>query len=463
VSRLFVVKNAVFAYYKSMSQPHLYLIGIGGVGMVWIADYALSQGWQVSGTDLTDSPQIQRLQQAGAHIHLGADPAQIPSDITEVIITAAITESSPHYPELQEIHRRNILVQKRAQWIGALTKQKYTIAVCGSHGKTSTTAMIGWILDQAGMDPTVFVGSNMPVWQDTTRIGHREYLVLEADEFDRSFHQFYPQVAVVLNIDQDHTDYFTGGLPEIAQAFRRFLRNLPSGVHAQPHGKGLVVAYGRDKRIRVAAKGFQYRFRWYDEAHLWPGIHLPQPGNMYMLNATAAARVAHELGVSQEVITKALNTFPGVGRRFESLGTWHHAELYDDYAHHPTEIAATLQAIRERWPVGTKKVTVVFQPHQKARTQALLKEFGRCFDMHAPDTLILAPIYQVAGREEDIPVSNHSIAEIIQQKPVSFDVVVAEAETLPHLVEQAAQESDVLIIMGAGSIRSMTDSWRKHE
>jgi len=444
-----------------MQKPHLYLIGIGGVGMVWIADYALRMGWHVSGTDLTASAATTRLSEAGAAIHIGADVTQIPTDISEVVITAAVTATSPHYPELQEIEQRGLPVLKRAQWIGKLTRGKYTIAVAGSHGKTTTTAMIGWILDQAGLDPTVFVGSTLAPWNHETKIGQGKYLVIEADEFDRSFHNFYPQIAVLLNIEQDHTDYYTGGLPEIEKSFRRFLRNLPSGVHASPYGPGIVVGYGKDGRVRKVSRGFKYKFRWYDERNLWPGVHPPQPGLAYQLNATAAARVAHELGVAQEVIVKALNSFPGTARRFEYLGTWEGAEFYDDYAHHPTEIAATLQALRDRWPHGSKKIAVIFQPHQKARTQALLKEFGRCFDKNAPDSLILAPIYQVAGREDGITVSHHDVASAIATKPVSFPVIIAEDDTLEHLAREVARNHDIVMIMGAGSIRALADRWRQ--
>lgn len=435
------------------TRKHLYLIGIGGVGMVWIADYALNQGWKVSGSDVTESAELDRLRKAGARIHVGVDPAAIPAEVTEAVMTAAATPRSPSYPEYQALVARGVPIQKRAQWIGKLTRRYRTIGVCGAHGKTTTTAMIGWILDKAGLDPTVFVGGTVAAWQGT-RIGAGPFLVLESDEFDRSFHHFYPEIAVVLNIDLDHTDYYTGGLPEIEHAYRRFLRNLPAG-------KGMVVGYGRDARVRKVAKGFKYRYRWYDETKLWPGVRPPQPGMHVLLNATAAARVAHELGVSQKVITQALATFPGAGRRFEYLGTWNKAELYDDYAHHPQEVAATLAGLHERFP--DKKVTLVFQPHQKARTQALLKEFGRAFDRHPPDRLILAPIYHVAGREEGIQVESGAIArEIAAKPPQGMEVTVArDTAELEQLVRAASEQPGILMVMGAGDIRAMTDVWRR--
>jgi UDP-N-acetylmuramate--alanine ligase len=428
---------------------HLYLIGIGGVGMLWIADYALQQGWQVSGSDVSDTAEIQRLRAAGAAIHVGVDVQAIPADITEVIITAAITPTSPSYPEYQLFEERGLPITKRAQWIGKLTKQYTTISVCGAHGKTTTTAMIGWILEYAGLDPTVFVGGSLAPWRGT-RIGSSKYLVLESDEFDRSFHNFYPQTAVVLNIDLDHTDYYTKGLPEIEQAFRRFFRNLPTHT-------GIVVGYGRDGKVRKALKGFKYKFRWYDEEHLWPGITLPQPGMHNLLNATAAARVAHELGVSHEDIKKALATFPGAGRRFEYLGSWNNAELYDDYAHHPKEIQATLSGLREKFP--NEHITLVFQPHQKARTLALLTEFGKAFNAHHPDVLILAPIYHVAGREEGIEIESAALAEKIRCPGMEVKVPVNNDE-LQAMVKVASNDKGILMVMGAGNIRVLTESWR---
>lgn len=431
-------------------KRHLYLIGVGGVGMLWIADYALKQGWKVSGSDIAESAEVKRLQAAGANIHIGSDPKQIPDDVTEVVATSAATPVSPSYPEYEELQKRGLKILKRAQWIGKLTKTHYTISVAGAHGKTTTTAMVGWILDKAGLDPTVFVGGTIAPWGGT-RIGKGKYLVLESDEFDRSFHQFYPQIAVILNIDLDHTDYYTKGMPEIEQSFRRFLRNLP--IHA-----GIVVGYGRDGKVRKAVRGFKYKTRWYDESSLWPGVKVPQPGLHNLLNATAAARVAHELGVSQKVIQDALKTFPGAGRRFEYLGNWNSVELYDDYAHHPREIQATLNGVREKFPDA--HVTLVFQPHQKARTQALLKEFSEAFTHHHPDELILAPIYHVAGREEGIEIESGAIAERMKQVKGMTVMVPASNDELKRLVVEATQKPGILMVMGAGNIRAMVDAWR---
>lgn len=431
-------------------QRHLYLIGIGGVGMLWIADFALKQGWKVSGSDVAETAEVKRLQQAGANIHIGVDPSAIPADVTEAIMTAAATPNSPSYPEFEELTKRGVPIVKRAQWIGKLTKQYFTISVAGAHGKTTTTAMIGWILEKAGLDPTVFVGGSLAPWQGT-RIGQGKYLVLESDEFDRSFHNFYPQIAVLLNIDLDHTDYYTKGLPEIEQSFRRFLRNLP--MHT-----GIVVGYGRDGKVRKAVRGFKYKTRWYDEEHLWPGIRVPQPGLHNLLNATAAARVAHELGIPQQVIKEALATFPGAGRRFEYLGKWNQVELYDDYAHHPKEIRATLAGVREKFP--REHVTLVFQPHQKARTQALLAEFATAFDDNYPDELILAPIYHVAGREEGIDITSQAIADKMKPHREGRVTVAATNAELEHLVRAASEKPGVLMVMGAGNIRALVDTWR---
>ena len=439
-----------------MNKKHLYIIGIGGVGTVWIADWALENGWKVSGSDLAESAETKRLAGIGANIHYGTNVSLIPDDVTEAVITSAITTSAPSYPEYEELLKRKIPIVKRAQWIGKLTKTHYTIAVAGVHGKTTTTAMIGWILDKAGLDPTVFVGGTVREW-GKTKIGKSKYMVIEADEYDRSFHNFYPQMAVLLNLDADHLDYYKEGITEIEQSFKRFLRNLPS----LPQPKGLVVAHN-EPRLRKITRGFQYKFRWYDEKKFYPGVKLLIPGKHNMLNATAAAKIAHELGVSHKIIKEALATFPGVGRRFEYVGKWSNGCLfYDDYAHHPNELAATLQGVSEKFT--GKKVTVVFQPHQKARTLALLKEFGRCFDANPPHRLILAPIYQVAGREADLEVTSGDIElEIRKKLPSDLDLSTAQnGEELEKLVRVAAEDSDVLMSVGAGSIRNQMEKWMK--
>jgi UDP-N-acetylmuramate--alanine ligase len=435
-------------------MKHIYLLGIGGAGMLWIADWALANGWQVSGSDQGGATAAtKRLEDAGAVIHYGCDPSQIPLDVTEAVMTSAVTPSSPSYPELEELQKRGIPVVKRAVWIGKLSRTMRTIAISGTHGKTTTTAMVGWILEKAGLDPTVFVGGSVAAWGGRTRIGKSPFLVLEADEFDRSFHNFYPEISVVLNLETDHLDYYTRGLPEIEQSFHRFLRNMTPG-------KGILVAYGRSKSIRIAAKGFKYRMRWYDENHLWPGLQLQVPGNHNLLNATAAARVAHELGVSQGIIKEAMASFPGTGRRFEQVGTWDQAQWYDDYAHHPSEITATLQGAMDRFK--GQNVTVVFQPHQKARTELLLKDFGRAFDKFPPTRLILAPIFEVAGREEENSISSADIARVIAQKPVAgLEVSVAATnEELQKLLCEAVSRPGILVTMGAGNIRSLAEAWR---
>ena len=432
---------------------HWYFIGIGGVGTVWLADWALSKGIKVSGSDSQETAVTLGLLARGAVIHYGAQPGLLPADITLVIINSAITESSPSYPELEEARRRALPIKKRAEVVGDITRQMKTIAVAGSHGKSTTTAMLGWILSEAGFDPTVFVGGGIAAWGNQTKIGKSDCLVLEADEFDRSFHHFQAQIAIILNIDADHLDYYKGGIKEIEHSFRRFLRNLPVS-------KGIVIGYARNASIRKVGRGFNYHFRWYDEQHLWPGLKLLVPGTHNLLNATAAARAAHELGVSHKTIKNALATFPGVGRRFEAVGTWGNLEVFDDYAHHPQEIQATLQAARERWP--KEKLIVVFQAHQKARTLSLLKEFGRAFDQYSPDQLIVAPIYQVAGREENGEISNQDIVnEIFKKQPAGMTVLCPLTNVaLEQQVESLKNQDAKLLIMGAGDIRIRLDTWR---
>lgn len=448
------------------NQKHLYIIGIGGVGTVWIADWALERGWKVSGSDISESASTKRLSESGANIHYGTNPELIPEDITEAVITSAITESSPSYPEYLELKKRKlpngraIPINKRAKWIGKITRQSFTIGISGTHGKTTTTAMVGWILDRAGLDPTVFVGGTLKDWGAKTKIGKSNILVIEADEYDRSFHNFKCQMVAILNIDTDHLDYYKGGLPEIEHSFKRFLRNLPSrpeqiikpeGIKNYKNQKGIVVGLNSPS-VRKICKSFAYKFRFYDQKNIWAGLQLRVPGYFNLLNATAAAKICHEIGVSKKIINEALAEFPGVNKRFEYVGKWNKVEVYDDYAHHPSEIAATLSAIRERFP--KEHVTLIFQAHQKARVQALLKEFGRCFDQNSPDTLILAPIYQVAGREvADINISNQDMAREVGPKAISPEDNIE----LEKIVIEESKKPGILVTMGAGNIRQLVE------
>ncbi|MFH1145634.1 MAG: Mur ligase domain-containing protein [bacterium] len=427
-------------------KQHLYLVGIGRVGMQWLAYWALKQGYRVSGSDLAPSLVTDRLSAKGAVIHYGVHPEQIPSDITEAIINSAITPSSPSYPELLELQRRNIPVVKRAEWTGRITKEKFTIAVCGTHGKTTTTAMIGWMMEKAGLDPTVFVGGTMKEWNHETRIGGSKYLVIEADEYDRSFHQFFPKIVVVLNIDLDHTDYYVNGLNEIKESFRKFLDNLPPD--------GLVVAYNGDVNIHDVVNS--HHVKWYESSD----IELMVPGKHNRLNAQAAMLVGEALGIERKVIEEALRSFPGVGRRFEFMGKFGSLDWYDDYGHHPTEIKATLQATREKF--GNDRLVVVFQPHQRARLNALLKEFGRCFDDNHPSELVIAPLYHVAGREQDIPITHEDLGrEIEKGKPVDMKLHVPnDNEEMRNMLVELSKKGGKLLTIGAGSIRGLVEGWK---
>ncbi len=434
--------------FPSSPNPHLYLLGIGGVGMVWLADYALAQGWKVSGVDTGGTTvTTKRLEDAGATIHYTCSPELIPADVTESVMSSAITPTSALYGEYQALVGRGIVPVKRAVATGALTRRYRTIAVAGTHGKTTTTAMIGWIFTVAGLDPTVFVGGSIKAWNGATKIGKSRLLILEADEFDRSFHQFRAEAAVLLNLEADHLECYPGGVPEIEHSFKRFLRNLP-------HRKGLVVAYGKSPSLRRVVKGFSYKLRWYSADTLWVGLPKNLAGNHVRLNATAAARVAHEYGISNAIIKKALATFPGVDRRMEEMGELGACRWIDDYAHHPTEVAATLQVLAER-ASGERKV-VVFQPHQLTRTKLLLEQFSRCFDSNPPDELILAPIFTVPGREQGIEVSSGDIAAGIARKaPKGMRVSVAESDTqLLQMIEVATIQPGILLSMSAGDLRS---------
>jgi UDP-N-acetylmuramate--alanine ligase len=428
-------------------SEHYYFVGIGGVGMQWLADYALYCGAQVSGSDLVESSALTRLRNKGANIHSGENVQAIPHGVTVGVINSAITPSSPSYAEVVALRKRGIPVVKRAEVVGEMTRRMTTICIAGTHGKTSTTALLGWILDQAGLDPTIFTGGSIAGY-DGTRIG-KGPLVLEADEYDRSFHRFSYDMAAILNIEADHQDCYAQGLPEIEQSFHRFLRN-------KKHTPAVVLGYGKSASIRKVVRGFDLKLRWYDENSLWPGLRLGKPGLHMRLNATVAAKIAHELGVSTTVIKKAIASFPGVARRYEQLGKHYRAMVIDDYAHHPTEITATLAGHREVY--RDEKTILFFQPHQVLRTKTLFSEFVHALANAPVQGLVITPIFEAIGRDTGVGVSNKDLVQAISER-ATFPVHAATNAELRTLFEAACGQAEVVLCMGAGNLRSQVQSW----
>ena len=387
----------------------VHLVGIGGAGMSGIARLLLARGVLVSGSDLKDGPALPALRREGASVEVGHDRALV-DDADAVIVSTAI---GPENPEVAEARSRGIPVLARAQVLAALSREGRAVAVAGTHGKTTTTSMVAVILERAGLDPTYVIGGDLNESGSNARSGKGNLFVAEADESDGSFLLLSPDIAVVTNIEEDHLDFFSG-LGEIEAAFAAFCRRAgvvvacgdDAGVRRILAAGGIsAVTYGTSPENDVRVEGVEVRpeesscvVRWTDAAQ---ELAIPLPGRHHLLNAAAAVTVARHLGVEPAAAAAALRSFRGVRRRYERRGSIGGAAFVDDYAHHPTEIAATLASARASSPGGDGggRVVAVFQPHRYSRTAAMWRELGRSL-MHA-DVAVVTDVY--AAGEWPVP------------------------------------------------------------
>ena len=437
----------------------IHLVGIGGIGMSGIAEVLLTLGYSVSGSDLKSSPITERLRNLGATVHEGHRAEQV-HGAHVVVVSSAVR---PDNPEIVEAHRLKIPVIPRAEMLGELMRLKYGIAVAGAHGKTTTTSLVASVLAAAGFDPTFVVGGRVNQAGTTARLGRGDYMVVEADESDRTFLLLAPVVAVVTNIDREHLDHYHS-LEEIQEAFTQFVNRVPfygaavlclddPNVRAVlPQVKRPVISYGladqadlviRKVELRGLDSEFCLTFRGKDlgafQLSAAPGIH-------NVRNAAAAAAVALYLNIPADSIREGLEKFTGVGRRFEVKGTVNSVTLIDDYGHHPTEIRATLEAARI---CRYGRLLVLFQPHRYTRTQHLWDDFCHAFDL--ADVLVLTDIY--AASETPIPgITGEALAEAIRaagHKNVVFRSSMQEG--IEHLLH-ASRPGDAILTIGAGNV-----------
>ncbi len=441
-------------------NKHIHFVGIGGIGMSGIAELLLNLGYKVSGSDLRESDITRRLSAMGGSIHLGHRADWI--DGAEVVVTStAVREDNP---EVIAAAQAQIPVIPRAEMLAELMRlKKYGIAVAGSHGKTSTTSLTGWLLAQAGFDPTVVIGGLVNSIGSNAQLGSGEFLVAEADESDGSFLHLSPVVEVVTNIDLEHLDFYKD-IDEIKAVFLEFIHKIPfygvaiiclDNEHIAdllPQIKKRIITYGMSAQADIHARGLvtsglnsTYDLCRGDE--VLGTINLPLAGRHNVYNSLAAAAVALELGVSFEVIAKAMAEFSGVQRRLQIKGEVGSITVVDDYGHHPTEIRATLGAMRAAWP--KRRLVVMFQPHRYSRTQGLFKEF--CTAFHDADQLFMTDIYPAS--EDPIPgVTTQALLESIQahgQKNVHF---VPDINRIAAQIVPALQNGDIVLSLGAGSI-----------
>ena len=443
----------------------IHFVGIGGIGMSGIAELLLNLGYVVSGSDAKLSPLTQRLAGLGGHIATGHAAANV-AGANVVVVSSAVRADNP---EVLEAKRRQIPVIPRAEMLAELMRLKYSVVIAGAHGKTSTTSMVGTVLVQGGLDPTVVIGGRLNAFGSNAKLGKGDFIVAESDESDGSFLKLDPTIAVVTNIDREHLDHYHG-LDEIKDAFAAFINKVPfygaavlcledPNIQAIiPRIERRIVTYGTSSQADLTASRIEFRdfgssYQVRRGGELLGQIQIRIPGQHGVLNSLAAVAVGLELELPFEKIASALGEFQNADRRFQIKGEKQGVLVVDDYAHHPTEIMATLSAARQ---ATDRRIVALFQPHRYTRVEALQEEFARSF-YHA-DVLIVLPIY--AASEEPIEgVTAEGMIEKIKQfghRDVNFAPDFRAAE---GILRRRLQPGDLLITLGAGDVWKLGEEW----
>ncbi|OOZ41879.1 UDP-N-acetylmuramate--L-alanine ligase [Solemya pervernicosa gill symbiont] len=443
----------------------IHLIGIGGAGMGGIAEVLLNLGYKVTGSDLQQNAMTERLSSLGAEIVFGHQAENV-ADADVVVISSAVTSDNPEVVAAQE---RRIPVVPRAEMLAELMRFRYGIAVAGTHGKTTTTSLIASLLGEGGLDPTFVIGGKLNSAGTNARLGAGRYLVAEADESDASFLFLQPMLAVVTNVDADHLSTYGGDFDRLRDSFIEFLHHLPFYGLAVvcidddevrellPRITRPLLTYGtaEDADVRamnISQQGVNTHFEVMLPGREAPlAITLSLPGRHNMLNALAAIAVAVELGVDDESIQQGLARFEGIGRRFQVRGELPlesgRALLVDDYGHHPRELAATVQAIRDGWP--ERRLVMAFQPHRYSRTRDLLDDFAQV--LSECDAVILTEVYS-AGETPIAGADGRALARAIRARGKVDPVFVERPSEIAELVASVARGGDILLVQGAGNI-----------
>jgi UDP-N-acetylmuramate--alanine ligase len=451
----------------------VHFIGIGGAGMSGIAEVMLNIGYQVSGSDLVRSATTERLEKQGAEVFVGHSEANI-QGADAVVVSSAVSDENP---EVIAAKDARIPIVPRAQMLAELMRFRQGVAVAGTHGKTTTTSLVASILAAGGLDPTFIIGGRINSIAGHARLGSSDYLVAEADESDASFLYLQPVIAIVTNIDADHLGTYGGDFRRLEQTFLEFIHHLPFYGLAVlcaddpvirkliPELSRPILTYGIEQEADVRAcnivpahgrTGFTVSLPGNDVSdQIEFAVTLNMPGMHNVLNALAAITVAHELGVSVEAIQQSLSEFSGIGRRFQRYGVIHIAagevELVDDYGHHPTEVSATLRAVRDTWP--DRRMVVAFQPHRYTRTHDLFDDFAAV--LSETDVLCLCEIYP-AGEKPISGADGRSLSHAIRARGKVDPVFVADIEGLPDCLNAILKDQDILLTLGAGNIGAMS-------
>jgi UDP-N-acetylmuramate--alanine ligase len=443
------------------SIKKIHFVGIGGIGMSGIAEILLDQKFNVSGSDRSLSDITERLQHLGAVIYEGHDPSNIASDVDALVYSSAVTHDNP---ELIEARKRKIPVIRRAEMLAEVMRLKYGIGIAGTHGKTTTTSMVSLVLMEGNFDPTVIVGGRLGgIGGSNARLGHGDYIVVEADEYDRSFLSITPTIAVLTTLETDHLDCYRD-LEDIKNAFVQFANKIPfygfivlcldepalQEIMPQLSQKK-VIGYGLNPQADVQATDIQYQnnisvFSVFYNGQDLGRVTLPIPGKHNVQNALAAITVGLELGISFEKVKRGIEKFSGVNRRWEKKGEVNGVTVYDDYAHHPTECRVTLVGAKAGW---RRRTVCVFQPHLFSRTRDFYEEFAKAF--LSADVLIVTDIYP--AREEPIQgVTGELIVNAAKLFGHKNAYYVPDKRTVPDFLPEIVKKDDIIIMMGAGDI-----------
>jgi UDP-N-acetylmuramate--alanine ligase len=443
----------------------IHFVGVGGSGMSGIAEVLLNLGYQVSGSDLAANAATRRLAAQGAKISVSHRREQV-DGADAVVVSSAVRGDNP---EVVAAREQRIPVVPRALMLAELMRLKQGVAIAGTHGKTTTTSLVASVLAEGGLDPTFVIGGRLIAAGSNARLGAGDFIVVEADESDASFLHLQPVMAVVTNIDADHMSTYGHDFEKLKQAFVQFLQNLPFYGSAvlctdDPNVRAilaavakLVITYGTGPEAAVRAEAIRHdagrmRFRALREKAAPLDVVLNLPGRHNVLNALAAIAVATELGVQDEAILKALAEFHGVGRRFQRYGDIPLAgggrfTLIDDYGHHPAEMAATLEAARGAF--AGRRLVLAFQPHRYSRTRDLFEDFVKV--LSTPDALLLAEVYP-AGEAPVVAADGRALARALRVAGAVEPVFVEDIAEMPDAIRRVAQDGDVVLTMGAGSI-----------
>ena len=443
---------------------NIHFIGIGGIGVSALARYYLEKGAKVTGSDLVSSEITKSLEKKGAKLLIGKHKAKnLPKNVNLVIYSPAVPKDNP---EIDGAKKLGIKCQSYPEALGELTKKYFTIAISGTHGKSTTTAMIALILAKAGLDPTVIVGTKIREFGNSNcRVGKSQYLVIEADEHMASFLNYWPKILALTNIEKDHLDYYKN-LNNILKTFKKYISHLPKDGVLIVNGDDKNISKVRSQKSKVQCKIQKYSFKQPEAKKLKKILKVPGKHNIY--NALSALTTARALKIPDKVSFKALSEYKGAWRRFEikkGVINGKQITVVSDYAHHPTEIKATLEAAKEKYLYppkfskgklrrAKKEIWCIYQPHQYQRTYYLFKDFVKVFRQAPVDKLIITDIYDVAGREEKEIKKKVNSEKLVKAVNKNWVIYLPKKEIINYL-KKNLRGGEVVVIMGAGDIYNL--------